>query len=312
MIPDTKEIAVEVTTCCDYACVFCPHSTMMRRKETMSLQDFRFYLDKCLDADRQFEVVSFGGLGEPSLDRGLSEKIASVKAAGLKTVLYSTMSSVDQGRFAEFEQAGLDTLRISLCAIDAVRYGAVHGVRNEACFARVQQNLRLILQTPGRRTKIYLIFTLADADAEAAAAEIDEWRRRWESSADGVEVWRPHNWGGRYTLRERQQNKLKSCGRPFSGPVNLLVDGSITICCFDYEGRHIIGNLRQQSLSEIYDGPLFCRIIESHKTGDYPSDWVCHNCDQRNTDKSRELVYCNFGRERLATIGAVPYVEPNE
>ena len=50
MIPNTNEARIETSTACNAACVFCPWPTddFTRRKEIMSLKDYKFYnIRKC-------------------------------------------------------------------------------------------------------------------------------------------------------------------------------------------------------------------------------------------------------------------------
>jgi len=50
-IPNTNEARIETSTACNAACVFCPWPTddFTRKKEIMSLEDYKFYIDKLKD-----------------------------------------------------------------------------------------------------------------------------------------------------------------------------------------------------------------------------------------------------------------------
>ena len=47
-IPNTNEARIETSTACNAGCVFCPWPTddFTRRKEIMSVDDYKFYVDK--------------------------------------------------------------------------------------------------------------------------------------------------------------------------------------------------------------------------------------------------------------------------
>ena len=85
---------------------------------------------------------------------------------------------------------------------------------------------------------------------------------------------------------------MNSCGRPFRGPLQVQVDGTVNMCCFDYDGHLTLGDLKTQSLQEIFSSPMFQKILECHTTGNFKdSGLICENCDQRNADKSDVMVY---------------------
>ena len=52
-------------------------------------------------------------------------------------------------------------------------------------------------------------------------------------------------------------------------------------CCFDYNGDIVYGDLREQSIFEIYHGEKYQKFIASHRAGnldDYP---LCKGCNVR-------------------------------
>jgi hypothetical protein len=64
------------------------------------------------------------------------------------------------------------------------------------------------------------------------------------------------------------------------------------MCCFDFNGDLTLGDLKVQSLHEIFEGDLFLKIYDCHLKGDCEkSDLICEDCDQRNADKSDVLIY---------------------
>jgi radical SAM protein with 4Fe4S-binding SPASM domain len=105
-------------------------------------------------------------------------------------------------------------------------------------------------------------------------------------------VWRPHNWVDGRDYRAVQQEKLKTCGRPFKTPLQVQVDGTVNMCCFDFDGKLLLGDLKDQTLKEIFQSDMYKKIVECHTTGKYEnSGLICKNCDQRNVDKSDVMVY---------------------
>ena len=60
----------------------------------------------------------------------------------------------------------------------------------------------------------------------------------------------------------------------------VLADGSVTMCDQDYAGAHILGNVRDQSLAEIWQGADLARIRAAHESGAFNATPMCANCEE--------------------------------
>jgi hypothetical protein len=71
------------------------------------------------------------------------------------------------------------------------------------------------------------------------------------------------------------------------------VDGTVNVCCFDYEGQMLVGDLRTQGLGEILDGAPLRRIRALHASGRADELPLCAVCDQREPParKAAHLVF---------------------
>ena len=76
----------EVSTVCNYKCIICPQHKLIRKKEIMRLSLFKFLFDKINAETSQYTMITFPGMGEPTLDKTLYDKIAYAK---LKSILSS-------------------------------------------------------------------------------------------------------------------------------------------------------------------------------------------------------------------------------
>jgi len=114
-----------------------------------------------------------------------------------------------------------------------------------------------------------------------------EWIRFWKDRVDLVEVWKPHNWIDAKEYRALDKKRQATCGRPFNGPIQVQVDGTVNVCCFDYNGEMIIGDLQTQNFDEIFNGEEIKKIQEYHKVGEADRLYLCAKCDQRNSNESK-------------------------
>lgn len=303
MIPKNNDMRFEVSTRCNYNCSICPRDRMTRKVETMSFELFRKLFDKILNETGQYDTLTFPGMGEPLLDKGLDKKIEYARKAkkDLSVLILTNGSLLTLERFKKLEALGVASVRVSFYGSDQASYSKVHGVKNEALFNRVRNNLEKIAQAK-KYTRLLLTFNVVDG---ANDKSVKDWINIWEGKADLIEVWRPHNWVDGRSYRKVQAEKVKTCGRPCRGPLQIQVDGTINMCCFDYDGKLTIGDLKKQSLKEIFSAAPFKKIMKCHQSGNYEGGGlICENCDQRNKDKSDVMIYnSKFNiEERVKTI----------
>jgi radical SAM protein with 4Fe4S-binding SPASM domain len=75
-------------------------------------------------------------------------------------------------------------------------------------------------------------------------------------------VWKQlHTWGNVIEQREVQHKVDGYCPAPNEQFV-ILWDGTVTVCCTDYEGTLAMGNIKEQTIEEIWTGPKWRRMRE--------------------------------------------------
>ena len=287
-IPQNSDIRFEVTTRCNYNCVICPREKLTRKKETMSFKLFRELLDKISDETDQYSMVSFPGMGEPLMDESLDEKIAYVKKKNLSVSILTNGSYLSVDRFKKLEDLGVESIRVSFYGAGPQSYAKVHGVKEGGLFEKVRENLNKIAKIK-RHTRLLLTFNAVRGVNDDCDKD---WIDEWKDKADLIEVWHPHNWADGRGYRKLQTQKLKTCGRPFRGPLQIQVDGTVNMCCFDFDGKLTLGDLKRESLTEIFSSECYEKIAECHRSGNFKGNGlICENCDQRNKDKSDVMLY---------------------
>jgi radical SAM protein with 4Fe4S-binding SPASM domain len=80
-----------------------------------------------------------------------------------------------------------------------------------------------------------------------------------------------HNQAGRVDTGER----MDSCRNAHGISVN--VDGTVSMCCLDYESEHIVGDIRRQSFKEIWDSQEHKRVRKLVVRG-IPATELCKTC----------------------------------
>lgn len=288
MIPESNELRFEVTTKCNYRCVMCPHDILTRKKETMSFNTFKRLFDKINAETDQYDTITFPGMGEPLLDESLDEKIMYVKKMNFTVLLLTNASKLTVERFKKLEEVGVDSIRVSMYGDSPESYSSVHGVKDLGLLQTIKDNLTGIAEIK-RHTKFLITYNVVNGYNHS---NLESWIEYWKDKADLLEVWHPHNWANTKKYRTVQSKKMKTCGRPWNTPLQIQVDGTINMCCFDFDGKLLLGDLKTQTLKAIFESPMFKKILKHHTSGDFKeSGLICNNCDQRNLDKSDVMIY---------------------
>lgn len=288
MIPKSNEIRFETTTRCNFNCMICPRDKLTRKIEAMPLARFKNLFGKVITETSQYDTVTFSGFGEPLLDTTLDAKIKYVRSHGFDVLILSNASLLTVERFKALEEMGVKSIRISFYGMSPEVCSTIHGISNLNLFFRVKNDLVEIAQRRGT-TEILLTYNVVEG---VNSSETDSWIEFWKERVDLVEVWRPHNWVDGRNYRVLQQEKLDTCGRPWTTPLQIQVDGTVNMCCFDFDGKLLLGDLNTQTLEEIFSSESFNKILHRHETGDFAgSNLICQNCDQRNVIKSDVMIY---------------------
>jgi hypothetical protein len=164
----------------------------------------------------------------------------------------------------------------------------VHGIKDTDLFRKIKDQLTQIAINK-KNTRLLLTYNVIDGINKD---NLNAWIEYWRDKADLIEVWRPHNWVDGRSYRGIHKKRLKTCGRPWKTPLQVQVDGTVNICCFDFDGKLLLGDLKTQPLTGIFNSTMFKKIIKHHISGDFRgSGLICEYCDQRNADKSDVMIY---------------------
>lgn len=298
-----KEIRIETTNQCNAHCVMCPREKLTREQGVMGMDLFKRIIDEV--ATYGIANVFLGGFGESMLDPFFVERVRYVKKFGLFCNFICNGSLLDEEKAGELIDAGLDEIRFSVYGATAQTYSKIH---RGLSFDETMRNIRNLLDlrdSLGKRTPRVLVFYLLFGEN---FHEVEEFKKEWINKADSIEVWKPHNFGDGRQYRQLNGAKRRSCNRPQIGPIQVQWDGTIIPCCWDYDGRMVLGDMKTHTLKEILHSEKYLAIQKAHianKFNDYP---FCQQCDQL-MDHSDALVFSN--RHNLPPEKAVNLTNSN-
>lgn len=270
----------EVTNHCNVECGFCPHPTMERSKGIMDLDLYKRLIDECV----QMGVfsVNLTGFGEPLLDPFLAERIKYAKDQGIPYVQITTTTYLlDEAKAKSLIESGLDDLFVSLDAATSETYNKVRKIKGvkadgpnfETVVSNFKNLVKLKKDRGAEKPRVRLRFLQLDSNSE----EIKDFITKYKHSADDLAVWfNVHSWGGKMDAA-KPEGIFFPCRSPWDG-MTIRWDGRVSLCCLDYEGKVITGDVRESSLMEVWQGEELRELRRLHLSGQAGQISICKDC----------------------------------
>jgi radical SAM protein with 4Fe4S-binding SPASM domain len=291
-------ITIEPTNACNLECPVCETGAGILGRETghMTLAQFQAIVDKI---GAHTNTLMFYFMGEPFLNKHAYEMIRYAKAAGIPFV--ETCTNGDFVDPAQIVECGLDKVSFQIGGITQHTHEGyrVRG-RLDRVMARLSETIRLRNERFSK-LRIEVGFILMKHNEH----EVDEFRRSMLAlGADAAVVIDPCvrtiAQGRQFLPTDRahwiydEQAFAKGVLRPKVLPDNICpwiyysiaihVDGNVVPCCRDPRGEEVMGNIFEQSLEEIWNGPKF-RLLRERIARDQGSVGICRLCSSYPVSK---------------------------
>jgi MoaA/NifB/PqqE/SkfB family radical SAM enzyme len=266
-------VQIESTNICNAKCVFCPRDEMHRRQGIMTFELFRKVVDEC--AELGITHVRVHNYGEPFVDRQLVEKVRYAKEKGIQEVgMISNGSLITDAVARGMIEAGLDAINISVDASGKEVFESTRiGLKYDKVIANIERLVRIRAELGKRRPKLILSFVRQNNSLDEQAF-IEHWR----GIADKIHITDLHNWAG--TLNTESDVNYP-CYRPWL-TFTVLWDGRVSLCCADFDGRTVLGDLNTSSIREIWNAEPYRKARRDHLESGGPE--ICRSCDLPKKD----------------------------
>jgi pyruvate-formate lyase-activating enzyme len=254
---------LELTNRCNLRCTFCPTADgrMGRPRGTMAPEVFR----RALDGAGPLEFALLFQWGEPLLHPRFEELATEASRRGIRTLVTTNGTLLDDRRIAAILRAGVDRVTVSVDG-DATTHEAVRGIP----LARTQEAVERLVaarDAAGAPTAVDVSMVVAP-ETEAGVASF---RANFASRADRVQT---------IPLLTRGSRRTR-CREPWRGGLVVLQDGRCTVCCVDHDGELAVGDARTEDLRSIWNGPAMRSLRRAHATGRLPP--ICAGCTEHAT-----------------------------
>jgi len=318
-LPIPLTLYLEPTNVCNFRCVLCPESFPDYQEQAGYYQRMPLPLFEKIIADiramGRIRSLKLYFEGEPLLHPELHNMVAIARAAEIadRIEITSNGSLLTEKRARQLIEAGLDYLQVSIYSVDEATHREITGIKNTP--AQILQNVRRLIEMrhAAGLTKPFVYAKLMHDSPQGEMA----FRSIYEGVADEIGVQYRHNWGGfvgvemlkrAYSPNQEQldrdfQYKKKACPFPFY-LMAIKANGEVSACCVDWNGGVNIGDLRKQSLLEVWNGEKLRGLQRLHVAGKRGSIPACANCDALFTapDMIDSLTLEEFDQKTTSSI----------
>lgn len=139
--------------------------------------------------------------------------------------------------------------------------------------------------------------------------EVDAYRKLWDiEGVDEVRFKRDevHIDGSRIPDSQLEGQRRNPCHLLWRGPLYVRYDGKAFPCCYMYD-EEPIGDLREQSMMEVWNSPGIVGLREAHLSGDVSAYPLCMNCQAGRP--GLPAFYGSLMVDGLTVRKAVPVLE---
>lgn len=277
---------------CSAHCVICPREQYKQKLRSMEMGLFK----KIIDDAAQYEIESIDtcGFGECFMDKHLFERFEYIRKniPGCEIFVSSTAFYMDESKWDAVAQY-IDILKLSIYGTTKETYEAFHRgnikyeIAMDNIFGFIEYAKSLIISP-----RIVGLFV----ETKSNWYERDKWLDIWEPKLDEVMVWKPHNWVDGRSYRTVDKTRQISCGRPFNAPLYVQTDGIVVPCCWDIHQRIPLGDMKTQTIEEVYRGGPYMDLRRAHELGNFDK-YICGECDQTNHNPGSLIYSSNKNRQ---------------
>lgn len=279
------DICIIPTTFCNGNCVFCANRYLKDKRDTMSLDLFKKAVDEWKELGKK-EINLTPTIGEVFMDPALFQKIDYVFKKGLNCTFYTNGFLLEEN-MDNLLNSGLKRIAIDIGDIIPKYDARVFQVSEELSKKKIQSIIDFIKKN--EKIEINLDFRPMRRFSEILK-DIKK-TRLWEYYRKGLFKMTYNtaydNWGeliskkdllGFQTMKGAPKIKKYPCNR--LSTFSLLPNGDVRLCgcriTTTFHDELVIGNLKNNTLKEIFTSPKYDKIIKQFLDGKIPD--ICKKC----------------------------------
>lgn len=274
-----KQIILDIHSYCNAGCVICPYRFLKDKLPmgTMETGLFRKIIDDFADTSRENNFrgkVLFCNMGELFIQKTTIERMQYVIDRGLEFNIQTNGSLLSPQLTDQLIANGFEgNICISIHGISPHVYKRIMGLDIQRTLENVNY---LIDRFPREKILIQAI------PYEWPRGEARKVRSYWKERGIRYRMPLPNNRAGLLPdIKNEHKASLYGCNanRPL-GEMVICFNGDVILCCNDMSQQEVVGNLKENTISEVWNGEKFLQKVKQIYCGE-PSDrdFICRHCE---------------------------------
>lgn len=285
---------IETTNACNMRCEMCPRTTMMTRKvKTLDMETFIKITDqiepfpeaKWLEWESFVEkhygikkndmsenhfflyiipkVVVLHGYGDPLLDKAMAQRISLLAKKNIPSYFSCNPANINIEKSLEMFKNGLNYVKYSIESTDDVRHKEIRGTASN--FSESYKKISHLFDLKKKYNyKTTFVITMLDLDKPYQKEGFE----RLKDAFKDMDVYiylksQDQKWYQDKKQETMSIHWIEFCQFPWSS-MTIKSNGEAVECVEDYNNEIILGDARNESLYDIWNGQKYKKLREDH------------------------------------------------
>lgn len=275
--PAPLDVDIEISSLCNLDCVMCERRRMTRKPQNMSFPLFKTIIDECQEIG--VDQVKLNLWGESLMNPKFLEMVNYAKENSDLILQFNTNANLLTPELSRnLVAAGLDKMTVSFDGMTAATY---EKVRRNGNFQRVWENVHALIEAKHQAGSRFPLLTLQILQTPDTMPEIEQFVAYWTNKADFVSVTNISALVDQEILTHSVRETKRCAER---GPcaeiwqrLSVFADGTVTVCCSDFQGFLAIGTAGEHRLLDLWRGEKLQALRRRHKEHNF-AGIVCERC----------------------------------
>lgn len=272
-------LQLEPSNYCNIDCTCCPVDRMERKKGNMDFGLFKKIINEASEIG--VKRIHLYLHGESMIHPKIVEMIAYIKLNGLGITMHTNGMLLSREKIEKVLQSGINSGDYFIFSIlgfsKKVHEKLMKGVNHEKVKKNLSEfiELRKMSNVNGPIIEV-LLYRMPENIHEEA-----EFVRYWSRIVDHVHPVGEISDSFAEYKRDGQNipSRKKTCKLLWER-MTIYWNGDVTMCAEDLDGDYVLGNLKEMSIKEIWNGHKLKSIKRSHTEGNFMNISLCSKCDQ--------------------------------
>jgi hypothetical protein len=268
---------MELTTMigCPLMCTFCPQDNLRTEygdgKKYMQPMDLMTMLAKLPKNTR----IDFSGMSEPWANPECTQMLEMVLYLGFNVAIYTTLYGMtDPERVRKALETHPNQVEVIMLHLPD-NNGNMKGWKNSEEWQRAAAIISHTNVPCGVGAMTMDRNGIVHPDLQSMVGRLSGWVGHTRADSLNLE----QIGGQAISITPHNTFSLTCKSTPFYDRNVLLPDGSVVLCCMDYDLKHVIGNLLTQTYDEVMQGKPLLDLIAINETPEYSKCSICKACE---------------------------------